>query len=170
MNTHPKTLPLSFVLQTYQGPLEPVHVCLTSCSWFLFLYRRFTFALSFNFDVSSKVGSVLLSVPRRTPSAVCALNSDASRTSPSLFRKSEVCCCPHCVGQGVIIRYKGQTGALCCYLCAFLLDACKSFGVVPAGLVPSQSSGDYRDHVLTTANDSLPYSLPWLQNTVYFHK
>jgi hypothetical protein len=48
----------------------------------------------------------------------------------------------------MIIRNKSKTGALCCCLHAFLLDVCKRFGAVAAGLGPSQSSGDCGEHVL----------------------
>jgi hypothetical protein len=49
----------------------------------------------------------------------------------------------------MIIRNKSKTGALCCCLHTFLLDVCKRFVAVVAGLGPSQSSGDCGDHVLT---------------------
>jgi hypothetical protein len=59
MSFPPKTLYLTFVPQTGQGSLEPVHVCppLKSSFLFLLLYGRFSSALSFDFDISSKVGS-----------------------------------------------------------------------------------------------------------------
>jgi hypothetical protein len=61
-------------------------------------------------------------------------------------------------------------GVIRCCLHAFLLDVCKRFGAVVAGVGPSQSSGNYGDHALITVVVRLTCSPSLLQNPEYFHK